>query len=73
MPNVEFGKLLIMLGAFIVFVGIILMTINKIPFLGELPGDIRIQKGNFSFYFPLSTCILISVVLSLIFWFFSKR
>ena len=73
MPNVEFGKLLIILGVFIVFVGIILMTINKIPFLGKLPGDIRIQKGNFSFYFPLVTCILISVIFSLVFWFFSKR
>lgn len=73
MPNIEFGKLLIILGTVIVFIGIIFMTIDKIPFLGKLPGDIHIQRENFSFYFPITTCILISAVLSLIFWLFSKR
>ncbi|MDD5005211.1 MAG: DUF2905 domain-containing protein [Candidatus Omnitrophica bacterium] len=73
MPNIEIGKLLIILGVFIVFVGILLITVGKIPFLGKLPGDIHVQKENFSFYFPITTSIIVSIVLSLIFWLFSKR
>jgi hypothetical protein len=73
MLNFEFGKALIVIGAVIIFIGILLMAVGKIPFLGRLPGDIHIQKDNFSFYFPLTTSILVSIILSLIFWIFSKR
>lgn len=73
MLNFQLGKILIIMGLCIILMGILLMIIDKIPFLGKLPGDIRIQKENFSFYFPITTCIIISVVLSLIFWLFSKK
>ncbi|MFA5114587.1 MAG: DUF2905 domain-containing protein [Candidatus Omnitrophota bacterium] len=46
---------------------------NKVPFLGKLPGDVYIHRKNFTFYFPIATSILISIVLSLIFWLWSKR
>ncbi|MCD6575117.1 DUF2905 domain-containing protein [Candidatus Aerophobetes bacterium] len=60
------GKMLVIMGVFIALVGIALWWGPKIPFLGKLPGDIYIEKGNFSFYFPVVTCILISIILSLI-------
>jgi len=69
----EIGKTLIIFGVVLIGVGLLLTFINKIPFLGKLPGDILIQKKNFSFYFPLTTSILISIILSLIFWLWSRR
>jgi hypothetical protein len=73
MLNFQLGKTLIVMGLCIVFIGILFLLSDKISFIGRLPGDIRIQKENFSFYFPITTCILISIILSLIFWLFSKR
>lgn len=67
-----FGKILIVTGIVIVVIGIIFMFGDKIPFLGKLPGDITIKKENFSFYFPIVTSIVISILLSLIFYFISK-
>jgi hypothetical protein len=67
-----FGKLLIVIGLFIVGAGILLLLSDKLPWLGKLPGDITIKRDNFTFFFPLATCILISVVLSLLFWLFRK-
>ncbi|MCD6177889.1 DUF2905 domain-containing protein [bacterium] len=67
MPS--FGKILILFGTLLVILGAIFTLSGKIPYLGKLPGDIYIKKGSFSFYFPLTTCILISIILSLIFWF----
>jgi Protein of unknown function (DUF2905) len=46
---------------------------GKIPFLGRLPGDIHVQRGNWSFYFPLTTSIILSIVLTLIVAFLSRR
>jgi len=69
----EIGKTLIVFGAILIGVGILLLFFHKIPFLGKLPGDILIQKKNFSFYFPLTTSILISIILSLFFWLWSRR
>jgi hypothetical protein len=66
------GKLLIVFGLVIVGAGLILLLSDKIPWLGKLPGDIVIKRDNFTFFFPLATCILISIVLSLILWFFRK-
>lgn len=62
----NFAKILIILGLVIICIGILLFIFNKIPFLGKLPGDILIKKGNFTFYFPLTTSILISILLSII-------
>ena len=59
------GKLLIYIGIILIIVGIILVTGNKIN-LGKLPGDIVIKRENFTFYFPVMTMVLISVIISLI-------
>ncbi|MCB9771200.1 MAG: DUF2905 domain-containing protein [Candidatus Omnitrophica bacterium] len=69
----DLGKTLIIIGAFILFIGVVVMFVGKIPGVGKLPGDFLIKKDNFTFYFPLSTCILLSVVLSLILYLFNKR
>jgi len=69
----NFGKILIFIGVVLVVVGGLSMFANKIPWIGRLPGDICIKKGNFTFYFPLATSILISIVLSLILLFIGRR
>jgi len=60
------GKILILSGAFLAFLGLLLFLWQRIPFLGKLPGDIFVQKGNFQFFFPIVTCIIISIVLTII-------
>jgi hypothetical protein len=66
------GKLLILLGVFIILVGFLLLVSEKIPWLGRLPGDIIIRKKNFTFYFPIVTSIVISIILTLLFALFRK-
>ncbi|AEH44873.1 hypothetical protein Thein_1001 [Thermodesulfatator indicus DSM 15286] len=66
-PFEDLGKIIILVGLFMVFVGGIMILGSKIPFLGKLPGDILIKRDNFTFYFPLGTCILLSILLTLIF------
>ena len=66
------GKMLILLGVFIVLIGILLVIGEKIPWVGRLPGDIIIRKKNFTFYFPIVTSILISIILTLFFALFRK-
>lgn len=68
-----FGKILIFLGVILIIVGGLFLLGNKIPFLGKLPGDIAIQKKNFSFYFPVTTSIIVSIILSFLMWLFSRR
>ncbi len=70
---VDFGKLFIFIGLLLVVIGIVFIVGNKIPFIGKLPGDIAIERNNFNFYFPITTCIVISIILSLIFWFLGKK
>ena len=67
------GKTLIIFGIILIGFGLLLTLVNKIPFIGRLPGDVYIQKKNFSFYFPIATSILISIILSLIFWLWPHR
>lgn len=62
----QLGKLLIILGIIIIFVGIFISFMPKIPYLGKLPGDIHIKKKNFIFYFPLTTSIIVSIFASTI-------
>ncbi|MBM4053403.1 MAG: DUF2905 domain-containing protein [Planctomycetes bacterium] len=69
----SFGKVLITIGIIMIVVGAFFLLGNKIPFLGKLPGDVAIQKKNFSFYFPITTCIIISIILSLIMWLLGKK
>jgi len=64
----EFGKTLIVLGGVILVIGLFMTFGGKIPWLGRLPGDISIQRDNFSFYFPVTTSLLVSVLLSLLFF-----
>ncbi|HSI15130.1 MAG TPA: DUF2905 domain-containing protein [Chthoniobacter sp.] len=68
----DFGKLLFVLGLALVIVGAILWKTGGLGGLGQLPGDIFVRKGNSTFYFPIITCILISIALSLLSWFFRK-
>jgi Protein of unknown function (DUF2905) len=68
----DLGKLLIVFGVIIAAVGVIMLLAPKIPWLGKLPGDITYRGERFTFYFPLATCILLSVVLSLILYLFRK-
>lgn len=62
----EFGKILMVCGGLMLLVGALLTWNDKFPWLGRLPGDIVIQRENFSFYVPLATCLLLSVILSLL-------
>ena len=62
----QIGKVLIIFGLVLVVVGGVSLISDKIPFLGKLPGDIHIQNGNFNFYFPLVSCIIISLILTII-------
>jgi uncharacterized membrane protein YkgB len=66
------GKLLILLGVLIIVIGVLLLIGEKMPWLGRLPGDIIIRKKNFTFYFPIVTSILISIILTLLFWVLRK-
>jgi hypothetical protein len=60
------GKILILGGASLAFVGLLLVFWQRIPFLGKLPGDIFVHKGSFQFFFPIVTCIVISIVPTII-------
>ena len=68
----DMGKTLIILGILLIGVGLLFFFGGKLPWLGKLPGDIRIERENFSFYFPLGTCLLISVLVSFLFWLFRR-
>ena len=65
------ARFLIVLGLVIVAIGLLWPILSRLG-LGRLPGDIVIGRGNFSFYFPLATCILVSVLLSVVFWLFNR-
>jgi len=62
----EIGKLLIIVGGFVVVIGLFLTFGLRIPFLGKLPGDISVDRGNVHFYFPIATGLLLSVALTLL-------
>jgi hypothetical protein len=71
-PARDFGKLLVISGALIVFVGVLVMMGGRLPFrLGRLPGDIAYRGKNGSFYFPIVTCLIVSAVLTFVFWLFN--
>lgn len=68
----SFGKFFIITGAVIFLFGLLLTYYDKIPFLGKLPGDITIKKENFTLYIPIVTCIILSLLISLIFYLVNK-
>lgn len=67
------GKGLLLFGLAIAALGLVMIALPKIPFLGKLPGDILVKRGNFTLYFPIVTSILVSVVLTVIFNLLSKK
>lgn len=70
----ELGKFLVITGIVIAGIGTVLLLFRDgIPFLGKLPGDIVIEKKNFTFYFPLATSIILSIILSIIFYIFGRK
>jgi uncharacterized protein HemY len=66
------GKTLIYLGLFLVVVGLVFSLGGKIPWLGHLPGDVYIQRERFTFYFPITTCLIISVIVTLVLYLFRR-
>lgn len=72
-PFGGFGKTLILFGAVLMVLGVVFVLAPKIPFLGKLPGDIHLKGKNWSFSFPVVTCIVISIVLTLLLNLFSRR
>ncbi len=68
----DIAKSIILLGVFLVVIGVILLFIGKVPFLGKLPGDVVIKKEHFTFYFPLATSIIISILISLVLYLIGK-
>ncbi len=69
----EIGKFLILLGVISIAVGLFLMLLSKFSFVGKIPGDIVIERRNFTFYFPLGTSIILSILLTLIFYLLSRK
>jgi hypothetical protein len=68
----QVGKVLILIGLIAIALGGVLVAFGKLPFVGRLPGDIIIQRKNFTLYFPLATGILISLVITFLFWLFGR-
>ena len=69
----EFAKTLIFFGVALVFLGLMAGLFGKFTGLGRLPGDLYIRKGSFMFYFPFATCLLLSLLLTLVFTIFGKK
>jgi len=67
------GKALIVGGILLAIMGGLVLLSDRIPWLGKLPGDIHIKRDGFSFYFPLATCIIISIILTLLFRLLGRR
>ncbi len=66
MESTALGKTLVIAGVVLVLVGALVLAARKVPWLGKLPGDIRIEGERTSFYFPLATCIVLSVLLTIV-------
>ena len=69
----QLGKSLIIIGAVMIGIGLIFVISSKLPWIGRLPGDIVVQKKNFTFYFPIATSIIISLLLTFIFWLIGRK
>jgi len=63
---IEVGRVLIILGFIIVALGLVILLAGRLPFIGHLPGDILIRRGGGSFYFPIVTCLLLSIALTVV-------
>ncbi len=67
------AKILIAFGLLIALAGVVVLLVGRVSWIGRLPGDIHVQRGNFTFYFPLATSLLLSVVLTLVFYLLGRR
>ena len=72
-PLAEIGRLLVGLGIALALLGLVFLVTARVPWIGRLPGDIVWRRGGFTFYFPLATSLLVSVVLSLLLWLLTRR
>lgn len=68
----DFGKILLRFGLVVAGVGLLLLLTDKVGWIGKLPGDFTFRRGNTTFHFPLATCLLISILLSLLLWLLRK-
>jgi len=68
----ELGKTLVVFGIIIALLGLALWGLGGLPMIGQLPGDIYIRRGSFTFYFPLTTCIVLSIIFSLVVMLFKR-
>ncbi len=67
MPNLsDLGKALLLIGGAIVLLGALLLVLGRVPFLGRLPGDIAVRRGNTSIYIPIATCLVLSAILTVL-------
>ena len=69
----DLGRLLVVFGLIIVAAGVLVMLAGRVPGIGRLPGDVHVQRGNWTFSFPLGTSILLSLVLTLVLWLIGRR
>ncbi len=69
----EIGRAVIFLGVVLILVGLFFIYFDKIPLVGKLPGDILIKKGHFTFYFPLASSIILSIIFSIIFYLIGRH
>jgi hypothetical protein len=69
----DLGRMLLVLGGCLMLAGVVLMLLGRVPGVGRLPGDIVVQRGHWTFSFPLATSIAVSVLLTLLFWLFGRR
>ena len=68
----EIARIMILIGAVLILVGLVMLAVPRLPFIGKLPGDIILKKDNYTLYFPLATSIIISVIISLVLYFINK-
>ena len=69
----DLGRMLLVLGLLIAAAGLVMMVAPRIPWLGRLPGDIHVQRDDFSFHFPIVTCLVVSAILTLVLNLFFRR
>jgi hypothetical protein len=69
----DLGRTLVLLGLLLTAAGLIMWLLGALPFVGRLPGDISIERGNFRLYAPIATCLLISLILTVMLNLFARR
>jgi len=68
----DIARVMVLIGAVLILAGLVIMVFPRLPFVGKLPGDILIKKENYTFYFPVATSIVISIIISLVLYFINK-